>query len=171
MLKVFGFLIKRADMDTQAFIDYYEKNHVPLICSLAPTPIVYKRNYLSRDDEFNKEDKAIDFDVVTELVFPDRAAYLAWRAQLSKPGSGEQIVADEEKVLDRSRTRACVIEECVTARLSLRQDSEQGKRRSVDRGRCGPGIQPRKRLAPECRRRCMEKRKVRVRHIACPSLA
>jgi hypothetical protein len=64
---------------------------------LAPTPIVYKSNYLSRDDEFNKEDKAIDFDVVTELVFPDRAAYLAWRAQLSKPGSGEQIVADEEK--------------------------------------------------------------------------
>jgi hypothetical protein len=115
MLKVFGFLIKRAGMDTQAFIDYYENNHVPLICSLAPTPIVYNRNYLSRGDEFNKEDTAIDFDVVTELVFPDRAAYLAWRAQLSKPGSGEQIVADEEKFLDRSRTRACVIEECVTA--------------------------------------------------------
>jgi EthD domain-containing protein len=82
---------------------------------LALTPIVYKRNYLVRGDELNKEDNAIDFDVVTELVFPDRAAYLAWRAQLSKPGSGERVVADEEKFLDRSRTRACVIEECVTS--------------------------------------------------------
>lgn len=34
---------------------------------------------------------------------------------ISEPGSGEQIVADEEKFLGRSRIRACVIEECVTA--------------------------------------------------------
>jgi hypothetical protein len=114
MFKVFGFLTRREGIETQAFIDYYENKHVPLICNLAPAPIVYKRNYLLRGDELNKEDNAIDFDVVTELVFPDRAAYLAWRAQLSKPGSGEQVVADEEKFLDRSRTRACVIEECVT---------------------------------------------------------
>ena len=115
MLKVFGFLTKRAGMETQAFIDYYENNHVPLICSLAPTPIGYKRNYILRSDELNKEAIMIDFDVVTELVFPDRAAYLAWRAQLSKPGSGERVVADEEKFLDRSRTRACIIEERVTS--------------------------------------------------------
>ena len=114
MLKVFAFLNKRADLETQAFIDYYENHHVPLICSLAPTPRVYKRNYVARGDEFNLTENAIDFDVVTELVFPDRAAYLAWRAQLSKSGSGEQVVADEEKFLDPSRTRACIIEERVT---------------------------------------------------------
>src|SRR5438445_2584197 len=34
----------------------------------------------------------------------------------------------------------------------------QGQRRSVDRGTCGPGIQPRKKLPPG-RRRCKEKRK------------
>ena len=115
MFKVFGFLSKREGMTTQGFIDYYENNHVPLICRLAPTPIVYKRNYLSRGDELNRGDTAIDFDVVTELVFPDRAAYLAWRAALSKPGSGEQVVADEEKFLNRSRTRASIIEERVTS--------------------------------------------------------
>jgi hypothetical protein len=115
MFKVFGFLSKREGMTTQAFVDYYETNHVPLICRLAPTPIIYKRNYLSRWDELNRGDTAIDFDVVTELVFPDRAAYLAWRAELSKPGSGEQVVADEEKFLDRSRTRASIIEERVTS--------------------------------------------------------
>src|SRR6266571_1053601 len=34
----------------------------------------------------------------------------------------------------------------------------RGRRRSVDRGTCGPGIQPRKKLPPGCRR-CREKRK------------
>jgi hypothetical protein len=109
MFKVFGFLSKKEGMTTQAFIDYYEKNHVPLICRLAPTPNVYKRNYLSRGDELNRGDNAIDFDVITELVFPDRAAYLEWRSQLSKSGAGEQ------KFLDRSRTRACIIDERVTS--------------------------------------------------------
>ncbi len=115
MLKILAFLTKREGLETRAFIEYYENNHVPLICDLAPTPIVYKRNFLMRGDEFNKEDDAIDFDVVTELVFPDRAAYLAWAAQLSKAGSGEQVAADELKFLDRSRTRAYVVEECVTS--------------------------------------------------------
>lgn len=115
MFKVFGFLRKKEGITTQAFIDYYENHHVPLICRLAPTPIVYKRNYLSRGDELNRGDDAIDFDVVTELVFATRAAYLAWRGELSKPGSGEQVAADEEKFLDRSRTKACMIEERVTS--------------------------------------------------------
>jgi EthD domain len=83
MLKVFSFLSKRDDIDTQAFIDYYENNHVPLVLSVADTPTGYKRNYLVRGDEFNREDDAIG--------------------------------TDEEKFLNRSRTRAYVIEEHVTA--------------------------------------------------------
>jgi uncharacterized protein (TIGR02118 family) len=115
MFKVLAFLTKREGIETQAFIDYYENTHVPLICSLAPTPMVYKRRYLVRGEALTKEGGAGDFDVVTELGFPDRAAFLAWRAQLSGPGAGEQVAADEEKFLDRSRTRAYVVEEHVTA--------------------------------------------------------
>jgi hypothetical protein len=94
-------------MDTQAFIEHYEKNHVPLVLSLAPTPIVYKRNYLVRGDEFNREEDTIDFDVITELVFRDRAGFTEWVKKLSV----EAIATDEERFLDRSRTRAYVIEE------------------------------------------------------------
>ncbi len=111
MLKVFGFLAKREDLETQAFIDYYENHHVPLVLSLAPTPTIYKRNYLVRGDEFNREKDSIDFDVITELVFPDRDAFVDWIEKLSV----EAIGADEERFLDRSRTRAYVIEERVTA--------------------------------------------------------
>ena len=116
MLRVLAFLTMREGIEREAFIDYYENHHVPLICSLAPAPIVYKRRYLVRGDAINHEDASIDFDVVTELGFPDRAAYRAWSAQLSKPGSGELIVADEQKFLDRSRTRAYVVEEFVTSK-------------------------------------------------------
>ncbi len=111
MLKVFAFLTKREDIGTQAFIEHYEKNHVPLVLSLAPAPPVYKRNYLVRADEFNREDATIDFDAVTELVFPDRTAFTDWLEKLSV----EAIATDEQKFLDRPRTRAYVIEEHVTS--------------------------------------------------------
>ena len=113
MFKVLAFLSKREGIETRAFIDYYENKHVPLICSLAPTPIVYKRRYVI--EKLTNEGGAIDFDVVTELGFDDRAAYLAWMAKLSAPGSGERVAADEANFLDRSRTRAYFIEEYVTA--------------------------------------------------------
>jgi EthD domain len=48
---------------------------------------------------------------VTELVFPDRAGFVAWIEDLSV----EAIGTDEARFLDRSRTRAYVIEEHVTA--------------------------------------------------------
>jgi uncharacterized protein (TIGR02118 family) len=118
MLKVFAFLTKREEIETRAFIEYYEKNHVPLVLSLAPTPTVYKRNYLLRGDEFNREDDTIDFDVVTELVFADRDAFVAWIEKLSV----EAIGTDERKFLDRSQTRAYVIEEHVTAGVRVKQD-------------------------------------------------
>jgi hypothetical protein len=108
MLKFFAYLTRRDGLETQELIDYYENHHVPLVLSLASSPpVVYKRNYLIRGDEFNAEDDAIDFDIVTELVFPERAGFVKWIQDLSV----EAIANDEEKFLDRSRTRVYVIEE------------------------------------------------------------
>jgi len=112
MLKVLAFLTKRKGLETRELIDYYENHHVPFVLSLvSATPLVYKRSYLVRGDEFNREDEAIDFDVITELVFSDRAGFVKWIEELSV----EAIAADEEQFLDRSRTKAYVIEERVTA--------------------------------------------------------
>ena len=71
MFKIMAFLTRREDIETRAFIEYYETRHVPLIRSLAPTPIGYRRSYLVRGDELNIEGDEIGFDVVTELVFPE----------------------------------------------------------------------------------------------------
>jgi uncharacterized protein (TIGR02118 family) len=110
MLKVFAYLAKRQGLEPDEFIDYYENHHVPLILSLAPAPTVYRRNYLVRGDEINSDEDSIDFDVVTELVFPDRAAYVDWIERLAVEAVGE----DEARFLDRTRTRAYVIEEHTT---------------------------------------------------------
>jgi uncharacterized protein (TIGR02118 family) len=115
MYRVLAFLTKREGMEMEHFIDYYENKHVPLISSLATTPTVYKRRYVERSEQLTKEGGAVDFDVVTELGFPDRTAYLAWRARLSGPGAGDQVAADEAKFIDRARTRAYVVEEHVTS--------------------------------------------------------
>jgi hypothetical protein len=112
MFRVFGFLTKRDGLGMQEFIDYYENKHVPLICSLAPLPIIYKRRYLG--ERLTADDGEIDFDVMTELVFADRQAFEAWMAELAKPGVGVRVVADEEKFLNRARTRAYAIEELST---------------------------------------------------------
>ena len=114
MLKILSYLVKREDMAAEEFIDYYENHHVPLILSLAPPPVVYKRHYLQRGDAVNIGEAGIDFDVVTEQVFTDREAFVAWVGAVTAEGAGERVAADEARFLDRSRTRSCVVSDYVT---------------------------------------------------------
>jgi hypothetical protein len=115
MFTVFGYLTKRDGLSTEAFIDHYENRHVPLILSLAPAPDSYRRHYVSRGDALNHQEAALDFDVITELGFADRAAFLAWITAVSGGEAGERVAEDEARFLDRSRTRSCVVENRITA--------------------------------------------------------
>jgi hypothetical protein len=111
VFKVFAYLTKREDLTPEAFIDYYENHHLPLVLSLAPAPRVYKRNYLVRGDAVNLESPAIEFDVVTEIVWDDRAGFENWITRLGVPA----IAEDEARFLDRSKTKAYLIDEHVSA--------------------------------------------------------
>jgi uncharacterized protein (TIGR02118 family) len=113
MYKVFAYLTRRPGTTREEFIDYYENHHVPLVLSLASTPRVYKRNYVIRGDAGGPGSPAGDgdFDVVTEIVWDDRAGFEEWMALQSVPA----IAEDEAKFLDRSKTRAHVIDERVSA--------------------------------------------------------
>jgi hypothetical protein len=104
-----AFLVKKPEISTAELIEQYEQHHVPLIISLAPAPLVYRRNYLRRDPDTRSPD---DFDIVTELVFHDRTAYENWVATMYAPNSG--VAADEATFLDRSRTRSYIVEEHTT---------------------------------------------------------
>lgn len=115
MFMVFAFLTKREGLSMHEFIDYYENRHIPLILSLAPTPLIYKRRYLVRDQELTKSGNLADFDAMTELGFADQPAFTAWMAGLSAPGVAERVAEDEARFLDRARTKAYIIQEYATA--------------------------------------------------------
>jgi hypothetical protein len=115
MFKVFGFLTKRDGLGMQEFIDYYEGKHIPLILSFAPAPLIYKRRYLVRDQKLTKSGNLVDYDVMTELGFADQEEFASWMGKLLAPGIAEQVAEDEGWFLDRSRTKAYVVQEYVTA--------------------------------------------------------
>jgi len=114
VLRILSYLVKRDGMAVEEFVDYYENHHVPLILSLAPPPQVYKRHYLQRGDAVNIGEAGIDFDVVTEQVFADRAAFESWIAAVTAGEAGERVAADEARFLQSSRTRCCVVSDYVT---------------------------------------------------------
>jgi hypothetical protein len=109
----FAYLKKRDDLTMESFIDYYETHHVPLVLSLAPPPLVYKRHYLMRGDEFSAGEDDLDFDVVAEFAWADRSAQEAWIAAIG--AAADRVAADEANFLDRSRLRSVLIEQRVTA--------------------------------------------------------
>ncbi|MBS0366492.1 MAG: EthD domain-containing protein [Proteobacteria bacterium] len=117
MIKTIAFLKRRADMSRARFIHHYESVHAPLILSIAPQVCEYRRNFIVDEGAISAPGlPALDFDVVTELWYPDRAAYEAALACFTEPGNAARIAADEELLFDRSRTRFYVVEEYRSSR-------------------------------------------------------
>ncbi|MFC0438335.1 EthD domain-containing protein [Kutzneria buriramensis] len=118
MYKKLSLLRKRSGMTTAEFVDYYEHHHVPLILALAPTPDVYKRHYVERGDPLNIREDHVDFDVMTEIAFRDRAAFDRWLAALA--AAGARVPDDEARFLDRSYLTSFAADEHVTADSTTR---------------------------------------------------
>jgi len=111
-LKVIAMLRKRADISREDFIRYYNENHAPLILSLLPGIVEYRRNFTVFDGAYVNEGAApFDFDVLTEIRFQNRAAYDAAMAVAADPTVAQRIADDEENFLDRSGTRMFLVEE------------------------------------------------------------
>lgn len=116
MLKAIALLKCKAGLSREAFIEYYEKHHAPLMLELQPQACGYRRNFIDLAGAFiYPGTSAPDFDVITELWYPDRAAYDATMAVLTRPEIAERIARDEENFLDRSKTRMFVVEEHISA--------------------------------------------------------
>ena len=112
MLKVIALLTRKPGTSREAFINYYETRHVPLIWSLFPYIADYRRNYVDLTGAIiNEGTSAPDFDSVTELWFNDRAGYDAMMAAHATTDAGPRVAADEENFLDRSKTRFFLVEE------------------------------------------------------------
>jgi uncharacterized protein (TIGR02118 family) len=103
MIKVLVQIRKKDGISMEEFIHYYEEKHVPLINSLLPYYAGYERNYLV--DVIYPKDLSNDFDVITELLFSDEAAYSAWGAALQDDAVVARISADEANFIDSVATR------------------------------------------------------------------
>lgn len=112
MIKAIALLKARPDLSRAAFIEYYETRHVPLIRSLLPQVIEYRRNFLELEGAFISEGtSAPDFEVITEMWYADRPSYDAMLAIATRPDVAQRIAEDEANFLDRSRTRMFLVEE------------------------------------------------------------
>lgn len=115
MIKTIALLKARADLSRAQFVDYYENRHAPLIRSMLPGIVAYRRNYLEAGQAHISPGAApVDFDVITEIWFADRAAYDHAMAVVAEPDNWAALVADEEHVFDRDKTRMFVVAEAGT---------------------------------------------------------
>ena len=112
MFKCIALLKRREDLSKEAFIEYYENCHAPLIRRLMPEIIEYRRNYIDFNGLFQFGGSAeIDFDSVTEIYFADRNAYERFLARNAEPDIAQQIANDEINLFERSATRMFVVEQ------------------------------------------------------------
>lgn len=112
MIKTIALLKSKAGLSRVQFVDYYENRHAPFIRSMLPGIVEYRRNYIDLDDAHVFPGAApIDFDVITEIWFADRAAYDEAMAVLARPDNWAALVADEENLFDRDKTRMFVVRE------------------------------------------------------------
>jgi len=104
VLKLLAFIRAREDLSRNAFIDHYENHHVPLVRRLLPMVGEYRRNYVDPDLTVAGS-QPVDYDVVTELLFEDRAALDAFWQTIRRPDVIAAIREDEAKFLQSEKTR------------------------------------------------------------------
>lgn len=122
MMKIICLLKRKPGTTRAQFKEYYEANHAPLCERLLPFYQDYYRSYFAETQDYetghldNKVGDELDFDVITELTFSSRENYENLVAALSDPRIGDQITADEEKFMDRSKMSVYIVEECRSSR-------------------------------------------------------
>lgn len=106
MFKFICTIRKKKGMSRQAFIDYYEKRHAPLLTKIMPPIGVYRRNYPQYNDGLKdaigrgSEDGDASFDVFTEVIFDTREKADTYMAAFSIPEIQKQIIADETNFVE-----------------------------------------------------------------------
>jgi hypothetical protein len=112
--KILIFLKRRPGMTVEEFRDYYETRHRPLVGHYLSGVSYYARRYL--DPLPHVDTKTLtepEFDVITELWFDRKDAFDGIVAMVRFGSLPPDVLADEEQVFDRSKTRYVCVTECV----------------------------------------------------------
>lgn len=107
MHKLLLFLKRKPGLSLEEFRDYYEGQHVPLVMKYMAGPERYFRRYLEPTPDMPE----MDFDVITELWFKDRATIDIVLRTLTKDAMPTDVIADEHEFMDRTKSRFHVVSE------------------------------------------------------------
>lgn len=112
MFKAMVLLKRKAGLSLQDFIDHYEGNHAPLGVKYQTKMVRYLRHYL-HPSPYPLDGSVIEaeYDVLTELWFPDRKAYDEGMALMMAPEANRVLNEDEQRFLDLDKSRLAFIEE------------------------------------------------------------
>lgn len=116
MFKVLILAKRRPGIDRATLVRLYEDDHIALADRLVgegrlPPLVEYRRNYIVHDDPLNIGDT--EFDVVTEAVFADRAAFEANRNGLADQDVARLVGEDMAAFLDLTDIRYLVVDQFV----------------------------------------------------------
>ncbi|MEU1726306.1 EthD domain-containing protein [Nonomuraea sp. NPDC005692] len=103
MIKISVFLTRRADLTHEQFVDYWTQKHTPLVLSLPGGKVPVRRyvQLLPIEDGIPGISTAA-YDGVAEVWVDDIADAARW---FTSDTYTTTVAEDEEKFLDRSRTR------------------------------------------------------------------
>jgi EthD domain len=122
MFKVMMLLKRKTGLSLEEFILRYEGEHVPLAEKHASRLHHYSRHYLHPGSHVLHGDIVEEpaYDVITELWYDDRAAFEEQQQSLrARPETVAAVVADEETLFDRSKSRTVYVEDHVSDLVKL----------------------------------------------------
>lgn len=108
--KLLIFLKRKPGTSLEEFRRYYEDRHVPLCMKYMAGPTGYVRRFVEPTEGLPEP----DFDVVTELTYPDAAMRDGTLAVMSRDQMPADVIADEEMFIDRSKSRFFAVSEFST---------------------------------------------------------
>ena len=133
VFRVIIFSSRKPGVSPAEFQECYDTKHIPLLKRLTGSafPTSHVRRYIARPpvesapegaNERNTESPAIviwgkqsdfDYDVISELTFPNQTAFQAFGAALNAPDTIKEISAMEETFMDMTQNSAVVLGDVV----------------------------------------------------------
>jgi hypothetical protein len=122
------FVTRNHNLTSEEFRDHYENIHIPLAHSLLTScwPIDFKRRYLARISRkgfggpanpdrpplmLRGEMEGLDCDCIAEMTFDSEARFQEFYKRLYSLENAAILARDEEKFLEKGKTRVIVVGE------------------------------------------------------------
>ena len=113
MIKMICLVKRKSGLSREEFVEYYERNHIPLAASHMPLAVAYTRRYLGAGvaPHWAANGEEPDYDVITEIWFETQDDVDKTLAGIALPEVAAVIIPDEDKFLDRDKSRMLFVVE------------------------------------------------------------